>query len=135
MFYRDIENGLLDVLRSEGIGCAVFSPLQQGVLTGKYLNGIPEDSRAGRPEGFLKPENITDDMLKKVRDLSAIAETRGQTMAQMAVSWVLRRPEVTTAIIGARKIAHIDDALKAIKNTTFSQDELEKIDQILEDKA
>ncbi|MCD6234473.1 MAG: aldo/keto reductase [Candidatus Marinimicrobia bacterium] len=135
MLYRDIEKGLFDVLRSEGIGCAVFSPLQQGVLTGKYLNGIPKDSRAGRPEGFLKPEHITEQMLNKVRALSHIAENRGQTMSQMAVSWVLRRPEVSTAIIGARKISHIDDALKASRNTQFSKEELEKIDHILEGKS
>ena len=133
LFFRDIEKGLFDVLRSEGIGCAVFSPLQQGILTGKYLNGIPEDSRAGRPEGFLKPENITEEMLNKVRKLSKIAEQRGQTLSQMAVSWTLRRPEVTTSIVGARKIEHLDDALKASRNIEFTTEELKKIDDIFQD--
>ena len=133
LFFRDIEKGLFDVLRPEGIGCAVFSPLQQGILTGKYLNGIPEDSRAGRPEGFLKPENITEDMLNKVRKLSKIAEQRGQTLSQMAVSWTLRRPEVTTSIVGARKIEHLDDALKASRNIEFTTEELKKIDDIFQD--
>jgi len=131
LFFRDIEKGLFDVLRSEGIGCAVFSPLQQGILTGKYLNGIPEDSRAGRSEGFLKPENITGEMLDKVRKLSLVAEERGQTLSQLAVSWTLRRPEVTTSIIGARKIEHLDDALKASRNSEFSAEELNMIDKIL----
>ena len=131
MLVRDIEKGLFDVLKSEGIGCAVFSPLQQGILTGKYLQGIPPDSRAARPEGFLKPEDIKPEILEKVRALSKIAEKRGQTMAQLAISWVLWRPEVTTALIGARKISHIEDALKAIQKIEFSQEELTKIDEIV----
>lgn len=135
LLFRDIENGLFDVLRSEGIGCAVFSPLQQGILTGKYLNGIPGDSRAGRPEGFLRPEHISQNMLTKVKKLSVIAEERGQSLSQMAVSWTLRRPEVSTSIIGARKISHLDDALKASGNIEFSAAEEKKIDQIVQEES
>lgn len=135
LLFRDIEKGLFDVLRLEGTGCAVFSPLQQGILTGKYLNGIPGDSRAGRPEGFLKPENITGEMLNKVRKLSLVAEERGQTLSQMAVSWTLRREEVSTSIVGARKIEHLDDALKASRSIEFTMEELKRIDEILQEET
>src|SRR6266567_4735913 len=103
MFDRWIEGGLLNTLREEGIGCIVFSPLAQGLLTDKYLNGIPADSRAGKPHGFLKREQVTDDKLAKVRRLQGLAQARGQTLAQMALAWVLRHPEVTSALIGASR--------------------------------
>ncbi len=92
MFNRWIEEGLLEVLEEEGIGCIVFSPLAQGLLTGKYLHGIPEGSRAAKPHGFLKPQHITDDKLAKVQQLAAVAAARGQTLAQLTLAWVLRHP-------------------------------------------
>ena len=101
MFNRWIEDGLLAVLNEEGIGCIPFSPLAQGILTNKYLNGIPRNSRAAKPHGFLKREQVTEEKLGKVRKLSELAKARGQTMAQMALAWVLRCKEVTSALIGA----------------------------------
>lgn len=103
MFDRWIEGGLLNVLGDEGIGCIVFSPLAQGLLTDRYLQGIPADSRAAKPDGFLKPEQVTDDKLEKVRRLQELARARGQTLAQMALAWVLRHSEVTSALIGASR--------------------------------
>lgn len=132
MFDRWIEESLLGVLKEEGIGCIVFSPLAQGLLTDKYLNGIPADSRAAKPHGFLRPEQITDDKIIKVRRLQAIAEARGQKLSQMALAWVLRHPEVTSALIGASGLGHIDDAVGALQNITFSSEELQRIEQILQ---
>lgn len=131
MFDRWIEDGLLEVLSEEGIGCIVFSPLAQGLLTDKYLKGIPSDSRAANPHGFLRPEQITEDKISKVSRLQELAAARGQTLAQMALAWVLRHPEVTSALIGASKPLHIDDAVSALKNLTFSSEELLNIEQIL----
>jgi L-glyceraldehyde 3-phosphate reductase len=131
MFDRWIEDGLLTVLREEGIGAIVFSPLAQGLLTDKYLMGIPADSRAAKPHGFLKPAQITDDKLAKVERLNELAQTRGQTLAQMAVAWVLRHPEVTSALIGASRPAQIEDAVGVLKNMSFAPDELRAIEQIL----
>ncbi|MDQ2922026.1 MAG: L-glyceraldehyde 3-phosphate reductase [Acidobacteriota bacterium] len=131
MFDRWIEDGLLDVLREEGIGSIVFSPLAQGLLTDRYLAGVPEDSRAAKPHGFLKPEQITDDKLTKIRCLHECAERRGQTLAQMAIAWVLRHKEVTSALIGASRPAQIEDALGALANRTFTSEELQTIDEIL----
>ena len=131
MFDRWIERGLLSVVREEGIGCIVFSPLAQGLLTDKYLNGIPADSRAANPHGFLKPEQITDDKVTRVRQLQKVAEARGQKLSQMALAWVLRHSEVTSALIGASKIAQIDDAVGALLNLGFSNEELQHIDEIL----
>jgi L-glyceraldehyde 3-phosphate reductase len=122
---------LLTVLREEGIGCIVFSPLAQGLLTDKYLKGIPADSRASKPHGFLKREQITDDKLAKVRRLQALAQARGQTLAQMALAWVLRHSEVTSALIGASRREQIDDAVGALKNLNFAAEELQSIDNIL----
>jgi L-glyceraldehyde 3-phosphate reductase len=102
MLFRWVEEGLLDVLEEEGIGCIVFSPLAQGLLTDKYLSGIPEDSRAAKQHGFLKKEQLTEETLGKVRQLHQLAQSRGQTLAQMAIAWVLRQPAVTSALIGAR---------------------------------
>lgn len=131
MFHRVVEDGLLTVLDEEGIGCIVFSPLAQGLLTDKYLAGIPSDSRAAKPHGFLKREQITDETLSKVRRLHDCARARGQTLAQMALAWVLRRPEVTSALIGASRPSQIEDAIGALANRTFTSDELAAIEHIL----
>jgi L-glyceraldehyde 3-phosphate reductase len=131
MFNRWIEDGLLDVLSEEGIGAIAFSPLAQGMLTDRYLHDIPADSRAGRPTGFLRPEHVTEEKISKVRKLNLLAESRGQTMAQMALAWVLRHPGVTSALIGASRVTQIDDDVAALKNLAFSAHELEKIDQII----
>jgi len=130
MFNREVEQGLLRTLETEGIGCIVFSPLAQGVLTDKYLHGIPEGSRAARRH-FLTPEQITKEKLTKVRALNKLAKQRGQTLAQMAVMWTLRHSAVTSAIIGASRPGHIDDAVAGLKNRQFSAAELKKIDAIL----
>ena len=131
MFERWIEDGLLKVLEEEGIGSIVFSPLAQGLLTDKYLKGIPSDSRAAKPTGFLKVEHVTDEKIKKIRELNIMALDRGQSLAQMSLSWVLRHKEVTSALIGTSKVEQIDDAVMALNHLSFSQDELKKIDNIL----
>jgi L-glyceraldehyde 3-phosphate reductase len=131
MFDRWIEDGLLKVLREEGIGCIVFSPLAQGLLTDKYLNGIPADSRAAKPHGFLKSEQITGDKLEKARRLQDLAQARSQKLAQMALAWVLRHSEVTSALIGASRSEQIDDAVAALENLSFSHEELQTIENIL----
>jgi len=131
MFDRWIEDGLLDVLRDEGIGSIVFSPLAQGLLTDRYLAGVPMDSRAAKPYSFLKPEQITKDKLTKIRRLHECAQRRGQTLAQMAIAWVLRHKEVTSAVIGASRAAQIEDALGALANRIFTAEELQTIDEIL----
>jgi L-glyceraldehyde 3-phosphate reductase len=131
MFNRWIENGLLGVLNEEGIGCIPFSPLAQGLLTNRYLKGIPKDSRAAKPHGFLKPEQITEERLRTVRQLNEFAQSRGQSLAQMALAWVLRCREVTSALIGASSSAQIDDAVGALRNLSFSLEEYQAIDRIL----
>jgi L-glyceraldehyde 3-phosphate reductase len=132
MFRRDVgQSGLLDVLRDEGVGCITFSPLSQGVLTDKYLNGIPEGSRASRQESFLKKDRITDEVLNKVRRLNDLAAARGQSLAQMALAWNLRHPEVTSVLIGASKPSQVTDSFNATRNLEFTTEELEKIDTIL----
>ncbi|MCH8686216.1 L-glyceraldehyde 3-phosphate reductase [Sphingosinicellaceae bacterium A1X5R2] len=127
MLNRWIEGGLLDTLGDLGVGCIAFSPLAQGMLTNKYLNGVPEDARVtkGRSlrEGMLSSENI-----ERIRQLDAIARARGQTLAQMAIAWVLREPRVTSALIGARTVAQLDDSLDALKNLAFTEEELRRID-------
>ena len=130
MFVRDPEQGLLDVLGNEGVGCIVFSPLAQGLLSDRYLKGIPEDSRAAR-NFFLKKENISEAMLTKVRALNEIARARGQSLAEMAVAWVLRDPRVTSALVGTSKVSQVDDNVAALRNLKFSAEELKKIDGIL----
>jgi L-glyceraldehyde 3-phosphate reductase len=132
MFNRWVENGLLTVLGEEGVGCIAFSPLAQGLLTNKYLGGdIPEGSRASKPHGFLKPAAITDDKLTKVRKLNDLAQARSQTLAQMAIAWVLRHPQMTSALIGASSVSQIDDAVAATQNLTFTPEELQTIETIL----
>jgi L-glyceraldehyde 3-phosphate reductase len=131
LFDRWIENGLLDVLSEEEIGCIVFSPLDQGVLTNRYLKGIPQDSRAGKPDTFLSKEDITGDKLSKVRRLNEIAQKRGQSMAQMALAWVLRLPVVTSALVGASRVSQVEDSVATLDKLEFSQEELGEIESIL----
>jgi L-glyceraldehyde 3-phosphate reductase len=131
MFNRWIEASLLEVLADEEIGCIAFSPLAQGLLTNRYLKGIPEDSRAGKPGTFLKKEQVNEDKLVKVRSLNDLAQLRGQSLAQMAIAWVLRHPGMTSALIGASKVEQIEDCAGALKNLEFNREELVKIDQIL----
>lgn len=131
MLDRRIEDGLLQVLEGEGVGVVVYSPLAQGLLTNRYLDGIPEDSRTMKSV-FLKKENITEEIINKVRKLNEIAGKRGQSMAQMALSWVLRGGKVTSAIIGASRKEQIADNIKALDNLNFSEEELNEIDDILD---
>lgn len=131
MLERGIEDGLLDVAQKNGIGIIAFVPLAQGLLTGKYLKGIPEDSRAAGPSVFLRKENITEEKLNKIRKLSVIAEKRNQTMAQMALAWVLRDGRVTSALIGARKPEQLEENVGAIKHLDFTDEELKEIDDTL----
>lgn len=131
MFDRWIEDGLLQVLEAEGIGCIVFSPLAQGLLTDRYLQGIPEDSRAAKPAIFLTREDIDDAYLWKAQRLNAIAGERGQTLAQMAVAWVLRQPQVTSALVGASKVSQIEDSVAALDNLAFELSELDAIESVL----
>lgn len=131
MFERSPEEGLLDVLQEKGVGSIPFSPLAGGQLTNRYLNGIPADSRAASGSQFLNPEQITEEKLEKVRQLNALAESRGQKLSQMALAWVLRHEEVTSVLIGASKTAQIDDAVGMLENRQFTAEELSLIDQIL----
>jgi len=130
MFVREPEQGLLEVLGSEGVGCIVFSPLAQGLLSDRYLKGIPEDSRAAR-NFFLTKESISEATLTKVRALNEIARERGQSLAEMSVAWVLRDPRVTSALVGTSKVSQVDDNVAALKNLKFSAEELNKMDGIL----
>lgn len=132
MFERTIEQGLLAVLAREGVGCIPFTPLAQGLLTGRYLHGIPADARAARDPRFLKPEHITEEKLGKIRQLDTLARARGQSLAQMALAWVLRDPTVTTALIGASRASQLEENLQATRNLEFTSEELAAIDQILE---
>jgi len=131
MFNRWVEDGLLQALKEEGIGCIAFSPLAQGLLTDKYLGGIPEGSRASKAHGFLKPAHITDDKIARVQDLNALAQQRGQSLAQMALAWVLRHEEMTSVLIGASKVSQIEDAVGTLNNLNFSAEELQQIEAIL----
>lgn len=131
MFERWVEDSLLDTLKEEGIGCIAFSPLAQGLLTDKYLGGIPEGSRASKAHGFLRPAHITDEKLSKVRKLNELAQARGQTLAQMALAWVLRHEAMTSVLIGASKVQQIEDAVAALQNLNFSPNELQQIENIL----
>ncbi|QII81056.1 L-glyceraldehyde 3-phosphate reductase [Jeotgalibaca arthritidis] len=131
MFNRWIEDGLTDVLAEEELGAIVFSPLAQGLLTNRYLNGIPEDSRAHRSDSpFLSAENV-DNTINTVRQLNAVAEKRGQTLAEMALAWNLRQPVVSSVLIGASRVSQLEDNLKALQNLDFSAEELAEIDRIL----
>ncbi len=125
---RWIEDGLLEVLGTEGVGCIVFSPLAQGVLTDRYLDGIPDGSRASRP-GSLSADMLSDQNLEKVRALNQIAARRGQSLAQMAIAWTLRDPRVTSALVGASSLAQLEANLTAVDNLRFGDDELAEIDR------
>jgi L-glyceraldehyde 3-phosphate reductase len=131
MFDRWVEDVLLDVLEKEGIGCICFSPLAQGLLTDKYLKGIPKNSRAAKPHGFLKREQITEQVLKKVSDLNTIARRRGQSLAQMALAWILRDKRVTSVLVGASRVEQLEQNIACLNNLQFSTDELSRIDNIL----
>ena len=131
MFDRWVEGGLMDVLQQEGIGCIPFSPLAQGLLTNKYLHGIPEDSRVAKPHGFLKENHLDEATLGKIRKLNDLAQHRGQTLAQMALSWILKDNRITTVLVGASKPAQISDSLECLKNIEFSGEELQQIESIL----
>jgi L-glyceraldehyde 3-phosphate reductase len=131
MLNRWVEKDLLGVLAEEGIGCISFSPLAQGLLTNKYLHGIPEDSRAAKATGFLRREQVSEETLAKVRKLDALAQKRGQKLAQMALAWVLRHPGMTSALIGASRISQIEDAVAALEHLGFAPEELSEIDAIL----
>lgn len=131
MLSRDPEQGLFDVLRAEGVGCIAFAPLCNGILTGKYLKGIPADSRAGHDPRYLKPDMITPDKLEAVRQLEALARARGQSVAQLALQWVLRDPVVTSALIGASRPQQIIENIQALTFPVLCADELAQIDNIL----
>ena len=134
MFNRWVENGLLDVLEENGIGCIPFSPLEQGLLTEKYLKGIPVDSRAYKPHGFLKIEDVTVQRISKAKRLNKIAAERNQSLSQMAIAWLLKDARVTSVLIGVSSVDQLDDNLKALNNLNFSGGELKKIDYILNEK-
>lgn len=134
MFNRTLENSLVDVLENEGVGCIAFGPLCGGVLTNKYLNGIPSDSRAAKDPRYLKPEDITEEKLKIVRKLNTFAENRGQSLAQLALQWTLRNPVVTSALIGAANPVQVEENVKALSYPKLSQTESDEIDKILSNK-
>ena len=131
MFDRWIEDGLTDVLEREGIGCIAFSPLEQGLLTDKYLDGIPDGSRASKPHGFLRPEHVTPEKIEKVRKLNKIARDRGQSLAQMALRWILRKPVVTSALVGASSVRQLDDNLDSLAAPDLTDEELKRIEAVL----
>lgn len=131
MFERWVEEGLLDVLEKEDVGCIPFSPLAQGLLTNKYLHGIPADSRAGKPNGFLKEADITESRLNQLNQLNNIALQRNQSLAQMALAWLLKDKRVTSVLIGASKPAQLADSLQCLNNIVFSEQELQSIEAIL----
>ena len=131
MFERWVEGGLLDLLEKEGVGCIPFSPLAQGLLTNKYLKGIPEDSRAHKATGFLQETEITPEKVEKVKKLNELAVKRDQTLAQMALAWILRDRRITSVLIGVSRPEQITDSLQCFRNTWFSAEELEQIETIL----
>lgn len=140
MFNRWVEekNGrtpsLLDVLEETGIGCIPFSPLEQGLLTDKYLKGIPVGSRAYKPTGFLRIEDVTEQRISRARKLNAIAAKRKQSLAQMSIAWLLKDPRITSVLVGVSSVEQLDDNLKTLNNLGFSQTELDKIESILNEK-
>lgn len=133
MFNRWVEDGLLDTLGELGIGCIAFSPLAQGLLSNKYLGGVPGDSRAAKPHGALNRDQVSERRLGMVRELNAIAEARGQTLAQLAIAWVLRHPTMTSALVGASRVSQVEDDVAALANLSLSADELAAIEAILKD--
>ncbi len=133
MMVREPEKDLLDILDDEGIGCIAFSPLAQGLLTSKYLDGIPEDSRAAKSHGFLQKQSITPDLLETIGSLNSLATERKQSLAQMALAWLLKDTSVTSVLVGASSVKQLTDNLGALQNTEFNIDELNKIDDILKE--
>jgi L-glyceraldehyde 3-phosphate reductase len=133
MFNRWVEEGLLDVLTEEGIGCIVFSPLAQGLLTARYLNGIPQGARATKTERVWLTQKDVEASLDKVRKLNDVAKKRRQSLAQMAIAWVLRQPAVTSALIGASSVGQLEDNAAALNNLSFANDELDLIEKILKE--
>ena len=131
MFVRDPERGLLKVLEKEGVGCIVFSPLAQGLLTDRYLKDVPADSRAAKPHGYLKEEEVTEARRAQIVRLNEVARGRGQSLAQLAITWVLRHPVVTSALIGASRVAQLDANLDALNAAPLAKDELEAIEDVL----
>ncbi len=131
MLERWVENGLLDVLESNGTGCIAFSPLAQGMLTDKYLNGIPEGSRASREHTSLNPGQVSSANIEKARKLNALALDRGQSLAQMAIAWLLKDDRITSVLVGASKVSQLHNSLEALNKLDFSSDELQRIEEIL----
>lgn len=131
MFNQSVEDGLTDLLKEEGIGSIAFVPLAQGLLTNRYLNGIPEDSRALKPKSFLNERDVSEEVLLKVRQLNEIAKERGQSLAQMALAWVLREQKITSALIGASKVSQIEENVNSLSCLEFGREELKMIDEIL----
>lgn len=131
MLDRWVEDGLLDVLGEKGIGSIAFSPLEQGMLTDKYLKGIPKDSRAAKDGRYLKPDQISEDKMNTIKSLNEIALNRGQTLAQMAISWLLKDSRITSVLVGVSKPEQLDDNVNAVKNTRFTEEELQKIRKII----
>lgn len=131
MFSRDVENGLLDMMEAEGVGGVAFAPLHSGMLTDKYIHGIPKDSRAAKDPRYLKPGDITEEKLNKINRLNTIAEKRGQTLAQMALAWVLRKETISSALIGASCPEQIVENLKALDSEPFSESEMIEMEKVL----
>ncbi|WP_018474746.1 L-glyceraldehyde 3-phosphate reductase [Echinicola pacifica] len=131
MFERWVESGLMDLLGNKGVGCIPFSPLAQGLLTDKYLKGIPEDSRAAKSHGFLQKSAITEDTLARIKALNEVAMERGQSLAQLALSWLLKDERVSSVLIGVSKTSQLEDSLKCLDNLDFEEKELSRIEQIL----
>lgn len=131
MFQRWVEEELLDVLEDKGVGCIAFSPLAQGLLTNKYLKGIPENSRAFNPNGHLKLEEVSEDKIQKIMQLNQIAQNRNQSLAQMALAWILKDNRITSVLIGASSVAQLNDNLESLELLSFSTDEIEAIEHIL----
>jgi L-glyceraldehyde 3-phosphate reductase len=134
MFERWVEKDLLEVLEKEGMGCIAFSPLAQGLLTDRYLNGIPAGSRAALPHGFLRKEQITPEIMAKIRSLTEIAQMRGQSLAQMAIAWLLKDHRVTSVLVGASSVNQLRDNLDSLKNLALGKEEIDKIEEILNEK-
>ncbi|WP_260139081.1 L-glyceraldehyde 3-phosphate reductase [Elizabethkingia anophelis] len=134
MFVRWTEEGLLDVLEDNGVGCIAFSPLAQGLLTDRYLKGIPENSRAAKSHGFLQKNDITEEKLQQITALNNLAQEREQTLAQMAIAWLLKDKRVTSVLVGASSVEQLQQNLESINNLDFSQNELQQIEEILKTK-
>jgi L-glyceraldehyde 3-phosphate reductase len=131
MMDRWVEKGLLDVLGKEGVGSIAFSPLEQGLLTDKYLHGLPEDSRAVKDGRYLNKEKITPELIEKIKELNQIARGRGQSLAQMAVAWLLKDPRITTVLVGASSSKQLLESIGSLQNLDFSAEELSNIERVL----